>query len=139
MPFVLSIVHAPLNGAAYGKAVVLDPVEYCAQASYAVARALINAPQHVPAKRAKAWAKRYFDTDYVTGTGHTHQLTGLTFRIDRDDHAPNACPCCGRLVNFQDHALAGSDDAYCLGCFTWERGAEPCLPENTAHAKNEKD
>jgi hypothetical protein len=68
-----------------------------------------------------------------TGTEWCHAVTGIIFRVDHADRAPNACPCCGRLVLPGDHALAGSDDAYCTGCYTWERGSDPCLPENTAH------
>lgn len=132
--YVLSIVRPPVAPAAFGQATVLDPVPYLARAAKTQAqRVLVDAG--VPAEEASEFGLTLSMRDL--GTEWTHTGTGLTFRIDPEDRAPNACPCCGRLVNWQDHALAGSDDAYCLGCFTWERGMTPCLPENSAHTEEE--
>jgi hypothetical protein len=68
------------------------------------------------------------------GTEITHEPSGLVFRIDPQEFPPNVCPCCSALVRPGDHAMAGTEDAYCLGCFTWSRTAPQCLPANTAHS-----
>jgi hypothetical protein len=108
MNYVLSVVRPPEGGAAFGTATVLDPVHDFG----AFATAL---------------------THELTGTERVHTGTGLTFRIDHADRAPNACGCCGRLVLPSDHALAGSDDAHCLGCYTWSSNNIGCDPHHTAH------
>jgi len=67
------------------------------------------------------------------GTELTHESSGYTFRIDSADNPPNICSCCEALVRPGDHAMAGTEDAHCLGCFTWDRNTPACLPANTAH------
>lgn len=61
--------------------------------------------------------------------------SGHVFRIDPFEFPPNVCPCCSGLVRPTDHASAGQDVAYCLGCFTWDRNVPACLPENSAHTE----
>lgn len=62
-----------------------------------------------------------------------HQPSGYMFRTDPASNPPNVCPCCHGLVRPGDHQAAGLEDAYCLGCFTWQRDVPKCLPENSAH------
>lgn len=134
--FVLSYVLPPAEGAAFGKATVLSPVRYTAHAAVAMSLVLQQRGQftHTQAKRLALSLGRA-----ETGTEWTEPQTGITFRIDPEDRTPNACPCCGRLVKWGDHAFAGSDDAYCLGCFTWDRNTPQCLPENSAHSVNKEN
>jgi hypothetical protein len=131
MSYVLSIVHPPESGAAYGKATVLDPVKSMEAVHRRVAHILLT-EHSTPVRESADFANALIHE--LTGTGRVHTGTGLTFRIDHADRAPNACPCCGRLVNWQDHALAGSDDAYCTGCYTWGDDRKiSCDPNHTAH------
>jgi hypothetical protein len=133
--FVLSYVLPPEGGAAYGKAEVCEVVTEQQQAADVAGNLLIL--RDVP-----TLAARRFCNDNLahadTGTDVKHAATGITFRIDPENRAPNACPCCGRLVKWGDHAFAGSDDAYCDGCYTWDRNVPGCLPENTAHTADEE-
>ena len=132
--FVLSYVMPPVDGAGYGKATVSDPIAPREVAFNLVLAALpgTEVGETRDFFQRKLWQKPWSQLI-------THEGSGIQFRLDDMQSAPNVCPCCGRLVLFGDHALAGSDDAYCLGCFTWERGMEPCLPENTAHSANEEN
>jgi hypothetical protein len=59
--------------------------------------------------------------------------SGHVFRIDPFEFPPSVCPCCFGLVRPGDHAYAGDEDAYCLGCHTWDDSVESCLPANSAH------
>lgn len=131
MNYVLSIVLPPEGGAAFGKAMVFETVPTIGMISLSGPGYLFNHPEIIDRESARLALQMVGSAG--TGSEVTHK--GVTFRIDPADRAPNACPCCGRLVLFGDHALAGSDDAYCLGCFTWKRGMTPCLPENTAHTE----
>ncbi len=133
MSYVLSIVRPPENGAAYGKATVheglLNPVEI-SQTVRAYIRIL---------ETDTDWetVRRFADNvgNEETGTVRACAPSGLVFRVDPEDRAPNACPCCGRLVLWSDHALAGSDDAYCDGCYVWSEASKiSCDPQHTAHA-----
>ena len=134
--YVLSITRPPVNGAAFGKATVLEPRAHKAHAASQASKILREHNPGMDRSTADRYGLQIARKDL--GVECVEASTGLRFRIDPLDRAPNACPCCERLVNFEDHALAGSDDAYCLGCFTWKRGMEPCLPENTAHSTSEE-
>jgi hypothetical protein len=128
--FVLSYVLPPEGGAKYGKATVQD-FQHPANAAAAVRDVLI---EH-GVKRAEAVKFGLMLAQEGYSTNWEYTGTGLVFRIDPEDRAPNACPCCGRLVQFGDHAFAGSDDAYCLGCYTWGDDAKiGCDPNHSAHA-----
>lgn len=134
MQFVLSFVLRPVGEALHGRSTVLDPVSYRRQAAETEAvRVLIEHGMR------KDDAGYFGHSLYLARTSADvlEPVTGITFRIDPAGRAPNSCPCCGRLVKWGDHAFAGSDDAYCLGCYTWDFGSEPCLPENTAHPHKE--
>lgn len=132
--FVLSYVLPPVSGAAFGKSTVQE-FAHPARAAAATRDLLIS--KGVDEREATRFSLTLARKG--TGTGWVNTETGITFRIDPEDRAPNVCPCCGRLVKWGDHALAGSDDAYCLGCYTWDRNSNPCLPENTAHATDEEN
>lgn len=128
--FVLSYILPPEGGAKYGKATVQD-FQHPAHAAAAARDVLIarGVERSEAARFSLTLARKNTGTDWV------HTGTGLTFRIDPDDRQPNACPCCGRLVKFDDHAFAGSDDAYCLGCYTWGDDSKiSCDPNHSAHA-----
>jgi len=133
--FVLSYVLPPTGGAKYGKAVVNEPqpeAEVFDQVSTIMTEHFSTMPAiNLPGSLA------YLIANTPTSTDIYDPVTGFTFRLDPEDRAPNVCPCCGRLVKFGDHAYAGSDDAYCLGCYTWDRNSDPCLPENTTHTTTE--
>lgn len=64
-----------------------------------------------------------------------HRQSGYILRIDPADYPPNVCGCCRGLVRPGDHAYAGIEDAYCLGCYTWRHDVPECLPQNTAHTE----
>lgn len=133
--FVLSYVLPPVDGAAFGKAEVCAMVSEKQQAADVAGNLLILRGVYTLAAR-RFCNNNLMDAD--TGTDVKHNATGITFRIDPVDRSPNACPCCGRLVKWTDHTYAGSHDAYCLGCFTWDRNVPGCLPENSAHSVNEE-
>lgn len=134
--FVLSYVLPPADGAAFGKATVFDPLPERKNLHTLAYRALTRSNPHMDLGMASRYAEQIMRKD--TGTECVEASTGITFRIDHEDRAPNACPCCGRLVKWGDHVFAGSDDAYCLGCYTWDRNTPQCLPENSAHSANEE-
>lgn len=134
MKYVMSHVVPPVGGAAFGQAKVTERVpsiDWAAQCA-----ALVLRTRHSrTVEDAKALHDRLIAAP--TGTDVTDEPTGLVFRIDTVEDAPHACPCCGRLVLPTDHAYAHADDAYCLGCFTWDRNVPQCLPENSAHQTGE--
>lgn len=130
--FVLSYVLPPEEGAAFGKATVFEPVPYLARAAKTQTVQVLT-QAGVPRDEARKFGLSLTLTP--TGEHLTHKGTGLVFRIDPADNPPNVCPCCGRLVKPGDHASAGDPDAYCLGCFTWQRNVPACLPENSAHTE----
>lgn len=136
MSYVLTVIHPPADGAAFGKAEQLEPVRYHARAAKTQAvHALFT--HGVSKDNAKAFGYSLWMTD--EGTPLRHGGTGLTFRIDPANNAPHPCPCdgCGRLVLPTDHAQAHHEDAYCLGCFAWSHSDVGCLPANTAHSAKE--
>jgi hypothetical protein len=144
MSYVLTVIHPPVNGAAFGKAVVLDPVPYHATAAKRQARYVLETEGGATHEESGDFGMKLVLAE--VGRLVTHEPSGLTFRIDPADSAPHPCPCgneedgeniCRRLVLPTDHAYADAEDAYCLGCFTWSRDVEACLPENTAHAAEE--
>jgi hypothetical protein len=111
-------------------AVVLDPVPYVARAAKRQAVHILT-DAGIPQEEARRFGLML--TLAAPGTEITHEPSGLVFRIDPAEFPPNVCPCCRALVRPGDHAMAGSEDAYCLGCFTWSRNTPQCLPANTAH------
>ena len=130
MSYVLSIVHPPENGATFGKAEVTEVVTHVQYAADLAGQMLIDGGENtLPAR---------FFANHLANEVHSmpyaYPGTGLTFRIDPADNAPHPCPCCGRLVLPDAHGQARHEDAYCLGCYTWARGDEGCLPRNTAHS-----
>jgi hypothetical protein len=138
--YVLSVIHPPEAPAAYGKAEVFEPV---AVRIMGYGRVLRIAASYglLPTHEASDMLTEVLSS-MRPGEEWVHDPTGLTFRIDPADNAPHPCPCgedednpCGRLVLPTDHAYADQDDAYCGGCFTWNRGAVACLPANTAHTE----
>lgn len=135
MDYVLTVIHPPVNGAAFGKAVTLDPVRYHATAAKRQARYVLETEGGTTREESGEFGVKLVRAE--NGRLITHEWSGLAFRIDRADNAPHPCPCCGRLVEPGDHAYAHDEDAYCLGCFTWSRNVEACLPENTAHPAKE--
>jgi hypothetical protein len=131
--YVLVFTLPPVNGAAFGKAAVFDPCPERRNLHTLAYRALRKHNPHMDMGTASRYAEQITRKD--TGTECVETSTGITFRIDTEDKAPNACPCCGRLVKWGDHAFAGSDDAYCDGCYTWGDDAKiSCDPNHTAHA-----
>lgn len=131
MSYVLSVIHPPVAPAAFGQATITEEVISADHAADVAGDVLIR--MEVP-----TMAARRFGTELAqlgTGTAKQHPGTGVSFRIDPADEAPHPCPCCGRLVLPTDHADAAMEDAYCTGCFTWERNVPQCLPANTAHTE----
>lgn len=135
--YVLTVVHPPANGAAFGRAELFPPVGDPVYAAESAITVLLNAPYHP----TPAQARQFTDVllRELPGTQRCHTQTGFVFRIDPADNAPHPCPCgegepdgCGRLVLPGDHAFAAMEDAVCSGC--WADSVNPgCLPENTAH------
>lgn len=138
--YVLTVIHPPEGGAAYGKAEVRAPITNVVDTSHAAFRVMVGR-----ARPGMAWgqADQYrailVSAAIRDGHGEVTVPSGFTFRIDPADNPPHPCPCdgCGRLVLPTDHAYADAEDAYCLGCFTWNRGDVQCLPESTAHPAEE--
>jgi hypothetical protein len=129
--FVLSYVRPATDGAKYGKATVEEPVTRLQYALDKAGDVLIKAEVRTMAARLFGNAL----STVPTGTEMTHDDTGIVFRIDPAEQPPNVCPCCGRLVKPGDHAFAGTEDAYCDGCYTWgDNAVIPCSPHHTAHA-----
>lgn len=133
--FVLSVVHPPEGGAKFGRAVTLNPVRAVTRAAKEQAVYLLVTEGGLPDD--DAWEFGSILSKTTPGTLLTDELSGLSFRIDSADDAPHPCPCCDRLVLPDDHAYASIEDAFCLGCFKWKRGMEPCLPEDSAHSERE--
>jgi hypothetical protein len=130
--FVLSYTLPPVNGAAFGKATVLEPdskAEVFDQVSAFMTEHFGSmGPVNVVGSLAHKLATA------PTGTIIHDPSTGADFRIDPEERAPHACPCCDRLVEIDEGgAFAGHPDAYCGGCYTWDRNVPGCLPENTCH------
>lgn len=139
MSYVLTIIHPPTGGAAYGKARSYPPaLSHVFAVEYAV-QPLMGAG--LPYSEATGFASRVWARAAAPGAMSVHEPTGIAFRIDPATDAPHPCPCdgCDRLVLPTDHAYADAEDAYCLGCFTWSRTVEACLPENTAHPAEENE
>lgn len=134
MSFILSAINRPVGDARHGKSTVFEAVTEKQHAADVAGNYLIL--HGVSTLAARRFCNALVAT-LDTGTEITHAGTGITFRIDTEEQAPNVCPCCGRLVVWGDHAYAGSEDAYCLGCFTWSRSVEPCQPGNSAHTTKE--
>lgn len=129
--FVLSYVKLPRDGARYGKATVNEP-EPLTEVFDQVQKVHTEFFGKMPATRVTGSVA--YRLAHSTGTDVHDPATGITFRLDHADRAPNVCPCCGRLVKFGDHAFAGTDDAYCDGCYLWGEKKIECHPDNTAHA-----
>lgn len=131
MSYVLTVIHPPVAPAVYGKAEVSEARSLVQYAADLAGQMLIDGGvRTLPARFfANHLANEPFGMPYV------HDDTGLAFRIDPADNAPHPCPCCSRAVFPGDHADAHMDDAYCTGCFTWNRGDVQCLPANTAHTE----
>lgn len=126
--FVLTYVLPPVSGAAFGKAAVSDPLT---SREVLFNLVLDTIPETDPEETRRWFQRSLWQREW--GELVTHKDSGVQFMITTPDRAGNACGCCGRLVKWSDHPLAGSEDAYCDGCYTWDRDSEPCLPENTAH------
>ena len=130
--FVLSYVLPPVEGAAFGKATVFEPVTTL-EAVHRHVLWVLRMEHQVPARKAAEFATAL--THELISTARVHTGTGIVFRIDPEDNPPNVCPCCGRLVKPGDHAFAGDSDAYCDGCYTWNDASKiSCGPHHSAHA-----
>lgn len=130
--YVVSCVLPAECGAGYGRSAVLAGCRDSVEARKAVGAMLFTA-----GVRGDGGTDRFTLEVFCADAGvmTVHEPSGIAFRIDTVGAAPHACPCCGRLVLPGDHALAGSEDAYCLGCFTGGDAARiPCDPAYTAHA-----
>jgi hypothetical protein len=134
--FILSVTLPPANGAAFGASTVCTPLP---------ARKDLHTPIYWALRKAAPWMhpdelSRYAGQirEKDLGKEVVEASTGLRFRIDPADNAPHPCPCCARLVLPTDHAHAHADDAYCLGCYTWEGSMPDCAPANTAHPVTEE-
>lgn len=138
MQYALSIVEPPQGAAGYGKVKVIGPIP-----EHAVFRRIYWALRERDAALHPDVANKFASeiTRKEIGTGTTEPSTGLSVylhKVTENDEPPHPCPCCGRLVLPDAHAYAGSEDAYCTGCFTWDRNVPACLPKNTAHATREE-
>lgn len=91
----------------------------------------------IPAETAWQTGVELSESEF--GTEITLPEQQVSLRIDSPDFPPNICPCCGTLVRPKDHALAGDPDAYCLGCYPWDRNVPACLPANSAHTETPED
>lgn len=138
--YVLSVIRPPVAPAAFGRATVFPAVPYVATAAKRQARHVLETETGLSHEASGRFGIRLALAE--TGTLVPHKPSGYTFRIDEADSAPHPCPCghgeddpCGRLVMPSDHAYAHDPEAYCLGCFTWDRNTTQCLPANTAHTE----
>jgi hypothetical protein len=135
--YVLSVIHPPIEPAAFGKAEVyteLPTLYRVAVEAYDVLREWASDQEYPPSDLVLS----HFVEDLSRtplGQTYEHKGWGIAMRRDAADQAPHPCPCCGRLVLPTDHAYAHLDDAFCLGCFTWSRSMTACLPANTAHTE----
>ena len=133
--FVLSVTRPPADGAAFGMSRVISDLPTTAAVAREATWILCGEPFRGQAGDSRRLASSLVCRD--PGTQWVDTDTGLTFRVDSADNAPHPCPCCARLVLPTDHAYAYTEDAYCLGCFTWKRDTPQCLPANTAHSTEE--
>ncbi|MFE0472630.1 hypothetical protein ACFW2V_13545 [Streptomyces sp. NPDC058947] len=132
--FVLTVIQPPEGVAKYGKATVFQPCPERKNLHTLAYRALRERNPHMDLGTASRYAEQIVRKPF--GQEVVEASTGLLFRIDRAEEAPHPCPCedgCGRLVLPTDHLYADAEDAYCPGCFTWDRNVPACLPENSAH------
>ncbi|MCP9209570.1 hypothetical protein [Streptomyces cucumeris] len=134
MSFVLSVIQPPEGEARYGKATVSTPVPERKNLHTIAYWAMRKHSPHMHPDEISRYAGQI--ANKKTGEVAVEASTGLAFRVDEEEDAPHACPCCERLVLPEDHAHASAEDAYCLGCFTWDRNTEQCLPGNSAHASH---
>ncbi len=134
MSYVVSLVHPPVGGAAFGKSAV-DYVPTLGLVATATYRLITRESPFVSLSDARTLAQITAQVDLSTDIEH---VSGLTVRCDPQDEAPHPCWCCERLVLPTDHALAGEEDALCTGCYTWARGEDQCLHEHSAHASGEE-
>lgn len=128
MSYVLTVIHPPTDGAAYGKAEVSEPLIHWQHAADLAGDTLIG--HRVLTMSARTFANRHLWDGSRTGPVK-HEPTGLTFRIDPITNAPHPCSCCRRIV-----LPADLEGALCAGCYTFDN-TEQCLPENTAHPTEE--
>jgi hypothetical protein len=147
MSFVLSAVRPPEGEAQYGKALVpeQDPFTVVGSAIRMVVWVFAQQSAPVTVGEAREIGRNLMD---APGREIRHSGTGFTFRlhkVGKYGEVPHPCPCdddgntCGRLVLPTDHALAADEDAYCLGCYPWDRNIPACLPKSTGHATNPLD
>lgn len=134
--FVLSIVSPAEGDAKYGKAWISRPLEVKSDLRTPAHTALRRRNPHMTIDEASRYAGQIVAKD--PGAVSVESSTGLLFRIDTEENAPHLCPCCGRLVLRDDHRYADTENAHCLGCFTWEVDAPPHLPENSAHSTTDQ-
>lgn len=136
MSFVLSVIRPPEGEAKYGKATVFESFPERRNLHILAYQALRDSNPYMPLGEASRYATQIISKD--CGSEVVESSTGLHFRIDSAEDAPHACPCgegeCGRLVLPSDHPYAHAEDAYCTGCFTWDRNTAACLPVNSAHS-----
>jgi hypothetical protein len=128
MSYVLSVIHPPKNGAAYGRADSFLPVGMLGVVATIIA-ARLTPPDIDSDPDVNAFAVTVIGQPL--GTEMTYAEKGLTFRIDPMTNAPHPCPCCRRTV-----LPADLEGALCGGCYTFD-DTEQCLPENTAHPTEE--
>lgn len=137
--FILSVVRPAVGEAKFGKATVSGPFPRRADLRNFAFDVLREYEQGSPAMpESQAWRYAEQISEKPLGVESVELRLGLHFRIDKAEDAPHPCPCCGRLVLPTDHAYAHDKNAYCLGCFTWNRSTPAGLPENTAHATREE-
>lgn len=129
--YVLAVVRPPEGEAKFGKATVLEPMPDMGRIFTQIYWELRKRDGGMHPEVANKHAQEI--TSQPTATDVVEASTGLTFRIEPEDRAPNICPCCTGLVKFGVHAFAGREDAYCTGCYTWDRSTPGCLPGNSAH------
>lgn len=128
MSYVLTVIHPPADGAAFGKATVFEPTGEKSTAAFEAAR-MLGDVEELWLGQLAIFSNRLITADM--GADVQHESTGYTFRIDPITNAPHPCPCCRRIV-----LPADLEGALCGGCYTFD-DTEQCLPENTAHATTE--
>lgn len=135
MGFVLSVIHLPEGEAKYGK-VRVSPALPAWMTVRDAAFDVLCEQRGSGVSQDEAWlfAEQFMDK---VGVDLTEPKTGLVLRMDKEEDAPHPCPCCGRRVLPDDHADAGAEDAFCLGCFTWDRNVPACLAKNSAHTHDQ--
>ena len=129
--YTLFAIRPAQTGAAYGKATVSEPVSTKKELQEAIERILMT-ETGADKIDAMCFGLTVLSADPGWEIEHT---SGLVFRFDVAPDTPNACGCCGRLVKLSDHAFAGTEDAYCTGCYLWgDTDKIGCDPKRTAHA-----